>query len=137
MAATSANVVKPVTLTKLQDMDFGTLLVTSYAGTRTVVMSRAGALTCPAEIICSGAPKQGRFNVQGTNKMVVAISVTSTGLVNGSDTIPFTPDAPATITLTSSGVPGVNIDVGGTLTVNGSIPGGVYTGTMTVTAQYQ
>ena len=91
-AATSAKIIKPVSLAKLQDMDFGTLLVTNYTGTRNVVMSRAGGLTCPAEITCSGATKQARFNVQGTNNTVVLISVTSAGLVNGSNTIPFAAD---------------------------------------------
>ena len=136
-AATSAKIIKPVALTKLQDMDFGTLLVTNYTGTRNVVMSRAGAVTCPTEITCSGAPKQARFNLQGTNNMVVLISITSAGLVNGSNTIPFTSDAPTSVTLTNSGAPGMNIDVGGTLTVDGTIPGGVYSGTMTITADYQ
>jgi hypothetical protein len=67
----------------------------------------------------------------------VLISVTSAGLVNGTDTIAFTPDAPSSITLTSSGVPGINFDVGGSLSVSGSIPAGLYSGTMTVTANYQ
>jgi hypothetical protein len=136
-AAVSANVVKPVQLTKLQDMEFGTLLVANYTGTRSVVMSRTGTLTCGADIICSGAPKQARFNVQGSNKMVVLISVASAGLVNGTTTIPFAADAPASVTLTSSGVPGNDFDVGGTLTVSGTIPGGVYAGTLNVTADYQ
>jgi hypothetical protein len=136
-AAASANIAKPVALTKIQDMDFGTLLVTNYTGTKSVVMSRAGAVTCPVEITCSGAPKQARFNVQGTNRMVVLINVTSTGLVNGSDTIPFTADVPSSVTLTNSGAPGTDIDMGGTLTVNGAIPGGQYTGTLTITADYQ
>ena len=136
-AAATANVIKPVQLTKLQDMDYGTLLVSNYTGTRNVVMTRAGSLTCPAEITCSGATKQARFNVQGTNKMVVGISVTSAGLVNGSNTIPFTPDVITSLTLTNSGAPGTDVDVGGTLTVNGSIPGGLYTGTLTITADYQ
>ena len=136
-AATSANIVKPVSLTKLQDMDFGTLLVTNYTGTRTIAMSRAGAVTCSADITCSGAPKQARFNIQGTNKLVVLINVASAGLVNGGTTIPFTADAPASIALTNSGAPGFDIDVGGSLTVSGSIPAGLYTGTMTVTADYQ
>jgi hypothetical protein len=136
-AATSANIVKPVQLTKLQDMDFGTLLVENYTGTRNVVMSRAGGLTCPAEITCSGATKQARFNVQGTNRMVVLISVSSTGLVNGGTTIPFAPDAPASITLTNSGAPGLDVDAGGTLTVNGAVPGGLYSGTLVITADYQ
>ena len=136
-AATSANIVKPVQLTKLQDMDFGTLLVENYTGTRNVVMSRTGSLTCPAEITCSGATKQARFNVQGTNRMVVLITVTSTGLVNGGTTIPFAPDAPASVTLTNSGAPGSDIDAGGTLTINGAAPGGLYSGTLVITADYQ
>lgn len=136
-ATMSANVVKPVQLTKVQDMDYGTLLVSNYTGTRNVVMTRAGAVSCPVEITCSGATKQARFNVQGTNKMVVGISVTSGGLVNGSSTIPFTPDVISSLTMTNSGAPGTDVDIGGTLTVDGSIPGGVYTGTLTITADYQ
>ncbi len=136
-ATMSANIVKPVQLTKIQDMDYGTLLVSNYTGTRNVVMTRAGAVSCPVEITCSGAPKQARFNVQGTNKMVVGITVTSGGLVNGSNTIPFTPDVLSSITMTNSGAPGTDVDIGGTLTVNGSIPGGLYTGTLTITADYQ
>ena len=136
-AAASANIAKPVALTKLQDMDFGTLLVTNYTGTRNVVMSRAGAVTCPTEITCSGAPKQARFNVQGTNRMVVLINVASTGLVSGTTTIPFTADVASSITLTNSGAPGTDIEIGGTLTVNGAIPVGQYTGTLTITADYQ
>jgi hypothetical protein len=100
-------------------------------------MSRAGVVTCAADITCSGAPRQARFNVQGTNRMVVMISITSAGLVSGANTIPFTADAPASVTLTNSGAPGTDVDVGGTLAVSGSIPGGVYTGTMTITADYQ
>jgi len=136
-AATSAKIIKPVALAKLQDMDFGTLLVTNYAGTRNVVMSRAGGLTCPAEITCSGATKQARFNVQGTNNTVVLISVTSAGLVNGINTIPFAADVLGSLTMTNSGAPGTDVDVGGTLTVDGSMPGGVYSGTLTITADYQ
>lgn len=136
-ATTSANIIKPVQLTKIQDMDYGTLLVSNYTGTRNVVMTRAGAVTCPSEITCSGATKQARFNVQGTNKMVVGITVTSGGLVNGSNTIPFTPDVITSLTMTNSGAPGTDVDIGGTLTVDGSIPGGLYTGTLTITADYQ
>lgn len=136
-AQMSANIVKPVQLTKIQDMNYGTLLVSNYTGTRNVVMSQAGALTCPVEITCSGAVQTARFNVQGTNKMVVGITVTSGGLVNGSVTIPFTPSVVSSITLTNSGAPGTNVDIGGTLTVDGTAPGGLYTGTLTITADYQ
>ena len=136
-AATSVNVVKPVVLSKLQDLDFGTLTFASFAGTRTVVLSRAGAVTCAADIVCSGATKAARFNIQGTNNKVVLIGVTGGTLSNGTDTIPFTADAPQSVTLTSSGVPGNNFDVGGSISVAGSLVGGLYSGTINVTTDYQ
>ena len=69
--------------------------------------------------------------------MVVLISVTSAGLVNGGNTIPFAADVLGSLTLANSGAPGTDVDVGGTLTIDGSRPGGVYSGTLTITADYQ
>ena len=136
-AVTAVNVVKPVSLSKLQDLDFGTLTYSSFTGTRTIVLSRAGALTCAADIVCSGVPKQARFNVQGTNKLTVLLSYTGGSLSNGTDSIPFVPNGPSSVVLTSSGVPGIDFDVGGTITVSPSLIGGAYSGTLTVTADYQ
>ena len=136
-AVTTVNVVRPVSLSKLQDMDFGTLSFAGFTGTRTITLSRAGALTCAADIVCSGVPKQARFNVQGTNRMVVLLTYTGGTLSNGVDSIPFTADGPASITMTNSGAPGLNFDVGGVLTVSPTLVGGMYSGTMTVTADYQ
>jgi hypothetical protein len=136
-ASTSVNVVKPVVLAKLQDLDFGTLLFSSFTGPRTIVLSRAGVVTCATNIVCSGATKAARFNVQGTNNKVVLITVTGGTLSNGTDSIPFTPDAPASVTLTSSGVPGNDFDVGGSISVSPSLIGGTYSGTLNVTTDYQ
>ena len=69
--------------------------------------------------------------------MVVLITATGGTMSNGTDSIPFTPDAPSSITLTNSGAPGVDFDVGGSISVSPSLVGGAYTGTMTVTAEYQ
>ena len=44
-AVTSVNVVKPVKLTKIQDMDFGTLTFADFTGSRTIALSRAGAIS--------------------------------------------------------------------------------------------
>lgn len=136
-AATGVNVVKPVILSKLQDLDFGTLTFSGFTGNRSIVLSRAGAVTCALDIVCSGAPKAARFNVQGTNRLVVLISVTGGTMSNGTDSIPFTPDAPTSITMTSSGTPGVDFEVGGSISVSPTLIGGVYSGTMNVTANYQ
>lgn len=136
-ASASVNVIKPVVLAKLQDLDFGTLTFSSFTGTRTIVMSRAGAVTCAVNIVCSGTTKAARFNVQGTNNKVVLITVTGGLLSNGSDSITFSPDNQSSVTLTSSGVPGNDFDVGGSIVVSPSLIGGTYTGTINVTTDYQ
>lgn len=136
-AATAVSVIKPVVLAKIQDLDFGTLTFSAFTGSRTIALSRAGAVTCATNIVCSGAPKAARFNVQGTNNKVVLITVTGGNLSNGVDSIVFTPDVQSSVTLTSSGVPGDNFDVGGSISVSSSLVGGTYTGTMNVTTDYQ
>jgi hypothetical protein len=136
-ATTTVNVAKPVQLMKLQDMDFGTVILSGFTSTRTVVINQAGTLTCGANLVCQGVPKPARFNIQGFNKMTATIAVTGGNLTNGTDTIPFTPDAPATIYLPNSGAPGIDFNVGGTITLTSALVGGTYTGTMTVTSDYQ
>jgi hypothetical protein len=136
-ASTSVNVIKPVVLAKLQDLDFGTLLFSSFTGPRTITLSRAGVVTCATNIVCSGTTKAARFNVQGSNNKVVLITVTGGAMSNGTDSITFVPDAPTSVTLTSSGIPGNDFDVGGSISVTPSLVGGTYAGTMNVTADYQ
>ena len=136
-AVTSVNVIKPVTLTKLQDLDFGTLTFSGFTGSRTITLSRAGTLTCAADIVCSGVPRAAGFNVRGTNRMTVLITVSGGTLSNGVDSIPFTPDAPPSLTLTSSGMPGTDFYIGGSIAVDPALVGGTYSGTLTVTADYQ
>lgn len=136
-ATTTVNVAKPVQLMKLQDMDFGTVILSGFTGTRTVAINQAGALTCGTNLVCQGVPKPARFNIQGFNKMTATVTVTGTTLSNGTDSIPFTPDAPASIYLPNSGAPGIDFNVGGTITLSSTLAGGTYTGTMTVTSDYQ
>ena len=44
---------------------------------------------------------------------------------------------PASVTLTSSGEPGINLDIGGSITLSSATADGTYTGTMNVTVDYQ
>ena len=136
-AITSVNVVKPVSLLKRQDMDFGTLAFAGFTGTRTITLSRLGSVTCAADIVCSGTGKQARFNITGTNKLIVLLTYAGGTLSNGTDSIPFTANGPASVTMVNSGAPGLDIDVGGSLTISPDLIGGVYSGTMTLTADYQ
>lgn len=136
-AVTAVNVIKPVSLTKVHDMDFGTLTFAGFTGTRTVTLSRLGVIGCAADIVCSGVAKQARFNLQGTKQLTILLSYSGGTLSNGTDSIPFTVNGPASMSLTNSGAPGTDFDVGGSLSVSPTLLGGVYTGTLTVTADYQ
>lgn len=136
-AVTTVNVVKPVSLSKLQDLDFGTLTFAGFTGTRTITISQSGVLSCAADIVCSGTAKPARFNVQGTNKLTAYIRVSGGNLSNGSETIAFTPIAPASLYLPNSGAPGIDFNIGGSIVIDPALVGGIYSGTMNVTADYQ
>ena len=133
-----AKVIKSLTLAKKQDLDFGTVTLSGTPGTYTVSLGQTGVLSCPSGATCAGAPTVGIMNVQGSNGNVVRINVASASLINALDgsTIAFTPDAPATITLTNSGFPGTDFNIGGSLAIP-STADGTYTGNIQVTAEYQ
>ena len=140
-AAVNANVIRPLTLTSLQDLDLGT--ITLKLGTwlgATVGISRTGVFTCNANVVCTGAPQVARYKVTGTNKMVVRITAPSVTLINQNDStqkLTLTLDNPGTVTLTSSGEPGNNFDLGGSLSLNSTTVPGTYSGTLAVTVDYQ
>jgi hypothetical protein len=134
----SAKVVKSLELSSKQNLDFGTITLSGTPGTYTVSMSLAGVLTCPSGATCAGAPQPAILNAQGGNGQVVRITVAPSDLVNATDgtTIPFTPLAPASITLTNSGAPGRDFNVAGSIAIP-STADGTYSGNIVVTADYQ
>ena len=141
-ASVKVQVVKPLTLTALQDLDLGTLTLNGGTWSSTTVgISRAGVLSCgSANVVCSGATQVARFKVTGTNKQVVLISAPNVTLTNDADstkTLTMTIDAPPSVTLTSSGEPGTNFDLGGSIVLSSATAEGTYTGTMNVTVDYQ
>lgn len=137
----SAAVNKPIAFSRLQDLEFGMIALNPGTWTNaTVTVSRAGVLTCAAaKVVCSGATQPGMYNVQGTNKMVVRISAPNVTLVNQQNpaqTLTLVLDSPGTITLTSSGVPGVDFSMGGSISFDSTVGAGVYAGTLNVTVDY-
>ncbi|MES2120069.1 MAG: DUF4402 domain-containing protein [Pseudomonadota bacterium] len=141
VAQVKANVVKPLTITWVQDLDLGTVVLGpgSWSGA-TVKIARTGVFTCAtANVTCSGATVVAKYNVTGSNNMTVRISAPNVTLVNQSDatkTLTLVPDSPGTVTLTSSGAPGITFPIGGSITVNSTTQGGVYRGTFNVTVDY-
>ena len=133
-----ASVVKSLTLTKKQDLDFGTVTLSGAPGTYTVSINLAGVRSCPAGATCVGAALPAVMNVSGSKSRVVGISVAAANLVNPADgsTIPFTPIAPASITLTNSGFPGTDFNIGGSIAIP-STADGSYAANVSVTVEYQ
>lgn len=134
----SAKVVKSLELSSKQNLDFGTITLSGALGTYTVSMSLAGVLACPSGATCAGAPLPAILNAQGSQGQVVRITVANSNLVNSvnGSTIPFTPLAPASITLTNSGFPGKDFNIGGSIAIP-STADGTYSGNIVVTADYQ
>ena len=76
----------------------------------------------------------------GTNKQTVIITAPDVTLVNQSDStkrLTMKVDSPGKVVLTSSGMPGVEFDLGGSITLSASTAEGVYSGTFSVTVDYQ
>ena len=137
-AVVKAGLIKPLALTAKQDFDFGQIILPLSGSAVTISVSQAGVRTCPAPASCNGLAKQAIFNVQGSNQQIVKISAPSINLTNAAgNTLLFTPIAPATVTLTNSGNPGLDFNIGGSITVSSTTPDGNYTGTLVVTADYQ
>lgn len=134
----SAKVVKSLELSSKQNLDFGTITLSGTPGTYTVSIDVNGQLSCPSGATCSGLAQPAILNAQGSRGQVVAISVASSNLVNAVDssTIAFTPVAPTSITLSNSGFPGNDFNVGGSIAIP-STADGTYSGNVVVTANYQ
>jgi Mat/Ecp fimbriae major subunit len=141
-ATATAKIFRPLTISSVQNLDFGVIVLTgsSFSG-EVVTISQAGALTCGSNpgvlLTCSGAPQPAKYKLVGTNNATVTI--TSPGFnLTGPGTLAFTPSAPATVNLGASGsTTGVTFAIGGSITLASTTPDGVYTGTFQVTADYQ
>jgi hypothetical protein len=131
-----ATIVKPLTLTKVSDMDFGSIVVQDNG---TASLDSTGALTCPATLTCSGTGTPAEYKVTGTNNQVVFITKPDVTLTNASN--PGTPltlvlTGPTQVTLPNSGASGVNFKLGGDLAIAASTKEGVYQGDLAVTVNY-
>ena len=141
VVSVQANVVKPLILTWIQNLDLGSVVLGPGTWSNaTVSISRAGAFSCAsANLTCTGATQVASYNVSGTNRQVVHISAPNVTLVNQSDptkTLTLMIDNPGTVTLTNSGPPGSDFSLGGSITLSSSTAGGTYSGTLNVTVDY-
>jgi hypothetical protein len=132
-----ATIVKPLTLTKVSDMDFGSIVVQDNG---TASLSNAGALTCPATLTCASTGTPAEYTVTGTNNQVVFITKPNVTLNNLTDTtapsLTLVLTGPTQVTLPNSGVTGMNFKLGGDLAILATTKEGVYQGDLAVTVNY-
>ena len=160
-AAVTARINRPLTISLVQNLDFGTIVLGTGSWSGEVVaspysnaitasslssesmivsMSQAGAVTCGSggNLTCSGTPQAAKYQLFGTSNSTVTITCPGFNLINGAASLAFTPNAPATVNIGPAGpVQGATFSIGGSITLNSSTPDGVYTGTFAVTANYQ
>lgn len=141
MAQVSASNVKPLLLTKLTDLDLGSVtLGPGVWSNATISLSQGGVLSCAnANVTCSGTTAVASYNVQGSKQSPVQISAPNVTLVNQSDstqTLTLVTDAPASLVLANSGFPGSNFSIGGSVTISSTTAAGTYAGTFNVTVDY-
>jgi hypothetical protein len=132
----TARISKPLTLTRVDDMDFGTILVT---GSDTITLNAAtGIVACGAvaNMTCSGATKAAEYKVTGTNNQDVSVTMPDVSLSNGTDTLTLVLSGPSTVNLTSSGANGTTFKLGGSIDINEDVSEGTYVGDLAVTVNY-
>ena len=137
-ATAKAQIVRPLTLTAKTNMDFGTILLSSVATgtTYTVTLTSGGALSCTAGLTCSTAGIPATFNVAGSKSQLVHIYTAASSFTNGTTTLQLTPSAQATLSLTNSGAPGTDFNVGAAFPIDSNTTEGVYLGNLNVTVDY-
>ncbi len=135
----SANVaitlLAPISISSTGDMDFGTMLTTGTAGTVTV--TPAGARSSVNVDLFGGLPAAAAFNATGASGQTYSITLPSSAtLSSGGNTMTvdtFTDDAGATPTLSGGSD---TFNVGATLHVGATQVSGTYSGTFSVTVNY-
>ena len=134
-----ARVLSAITLTNARQLDFGAV-VTDPANPGTVTISPGGLRTgCTGgTMTCSGTVSSSLFNITtgGAGEIVsvdadATVSLTGPGPAMTASLV----ESASTVTLNASGEG--SFTVGGTLNVGANQTQGVYTGTFSVTANYQ
>ena len=135
-----AQLLRSLTLTKLQDMDFGDLAVAG-AGTAIINPVTDTMATTGGVLMLGGTPHAAQFRGVASGNSVVNIRVPNGGVsltrVGGTETIllnNFTLDGQSKRAMAQAGV--FTFKVGGTLRPAAGQVDGLYTGTFDVTIQY-
>lgn len=141
-----ALLIQPATLQRVDDLSFGTIIATPLASGTVTINPNTGARTVAAPLVGSGTDvgQRGRFIGNGDVSQDVLITAAfPTFLANQADatrTVGFSgtlDNAAATGTVNTGATSVFYVGVGGTITIAAGQMPGLYTGQVTVTADFQ
>ena len=137
-ANASANVITPLAITEANGMDFGDVSVGTVGGTIVLATNGGRSVTGDAEAVTGGTEAAGVYNVTGEGTKAYSITFPASAVIssagNNMTVDNFVHDAGATPALTGGAD---SFNVGATLNIGASQPPGAYTGTYTLTVDYQ
>lgn len=139
----TAKIIRPIDITKTADLQFGGVTRPS-TGTGTLTLTPAGVASVTGTSVrrmASPSPSPAAFTVTGEGGQAVTVSVPSTFTLTGTaGNVIATTSATgsgAQVLSGSTGTAGtVQVKVGGTIPLSSTTAVGTYTGTLTVTVQY-
>ena len=135
-----AKIIKPVTLTNVTPLDFGTTTMNPSLVSATVSVSSAGgAAACSsAQLTCSGGSRADFTLTGGVAGQTITISYPSAPTVlkhtNGTSTVGFTLDPVTSVVLDTAGAG--TFAIGGKITVVAATVDGDYSAVVDVDANY-
>jgi hypothetical protein len=137
----NAQVSKPLTLTLVQNLDLGTIVLgPGIWSAATVSISRSGTFSCGnINVTCTGTAQVATYNATGSNGETARITAPNVTLTNQSDPtkiLTLVIDNPGTVAFTNSGSKGVNFSLGGSISLSSATTAGIYNGTFNVTVDY-
>ncbi len=147
-ATASATILRPITITKTTDMNFGNVVPSSEAGTVVLLPDGTRSSTAGSTFIPSnpGTVTAAAFTIEGegaaTYSVTLPLSVSLTGGTGTAMTVATFTSTPGTVagagTLSgSAGADGTQtLLVGGTLAVGATQAAGLYSGLFDVTVAY-
>ena len=141
----TANVFRAVTISKTTDIAFGKI-VRPKTGTGTVSLTAAGVRSVTGTgsfAFASPAPTSAAFSVSGEGGQAITINIpTSFTMTSGANTLTVTTVSTGggvqtlSGTLGNAGTPPTAITVGGSFPISSTTATGTYSGTFSVTVQY-
>lgn len=139
-APASVTVLSPVNITKTQNLVFGQVVRPSNANTNTVTLDANDTVTLSGSgngATVASTTSSAKFNVTApagtTYTTTETLAFTQTGLLN------VAPSAPTATTGALGTIPAAGVQelrYGGSFDMNASTPAQAYTGTLTVTVNY-